>query len=103
MPVRYLPVWEQQRAEGLILCWTSHVFLYCPVGEKLTDFLLNHLQWMPFLVTEDKPPGPIDGGFLGAMGIVLEPYCIAHLVEQLSGMWCHANLWESEFAQGAEL
>jgi hypothetical protein len=34
---------------------------------------------------------------------VLEPYCIAHLVEQLLGSLCHASLRESGFAQGAGL
>ncbi len=31
-----------------------------------------------------------------------EPYCIAHLVEQLLGPWCRANLRKFGFAQGVE-
>ncbi len=38
---------------------------------------------MPLVVIEDQALGPIDVGFLGAVGIVLEAYCVAYLVEQL--------------------
>jgi len=31
--VQYVLAWEQQRAEGLVLCRSSHVFLCCQVGE----------------------------------------------------------------------
>jgi hypothetical protein len=86
---QYLAVWEQQRSEGLVLCRSSRVFLYGQVGEKLADFLLTHFQRMLFVVIENKALGPVDVGLLGAVGIVLEPNCIAHLVEQLLGSLCH--------------
>jgi hypothetical protein len=56
---------------------------------------------MPLVVMEDKAPGPIDVGLLGAVGIVLEPYCIAHLDEQFLGSLYHASLRKSGFAQAA--
>jgi hypothetical protein len=37
------------------------------------------------------------------MGIVLEPSCVAHLVEQLSRALCHASHRNSGFAQGVRL
>jgi hypothetical protein len=58
---------------------------------------------MPFVVIEDKALGPVDVGLLGAVGIVLVPYCSTHLVEQFVGSSCHANLQISVVAQGAEL
>jgi len=47
--------------------------------------------------------GPIDVGFLGAVGAELEPCCIAYLVEQLSGPCRQTNLQGSEVAQRTEL
>ena len=58
---------------------------------------------MAFVVIEHKALGPVDVGLLGAVGIVLEPNCIAHLVEQLLGLLCHANLPKSALAQGTQL
>ena len=78
---QYLAVQEKQRAEGLILCRSRHVFLYGQVGEKPTDFLLTHFQRMAFVLIEYKALGPVYQGFLGAAGRVLERNCIARLVE----------------------
>ena len=66
--------------------------LYTRLGEKPIELPRTHLQRMPFVVIEDKALGPVDVGLLGAVGIVLEPNCIAHLIEQLFGSLCHANL-----------
>ena len=62
-----------------------------------------HLGWLPDNVDKDIEYDPVDAGLLGAVGIALEPYCIAQLVERLLGSLCHATLRESGFAQGAEL
>ena len=99
-PDQYLAVQEEQRAEGLILCRSSHVVLTCQGGEKLADSLL---QPMSLVVVEDKALGPIDAGFLRAEGTVLEPYCIAYLVEQSSGSPRYASLRQSGFAYRARL
>ena len=48
-------------------------------------------QRMPLVVIENKVLGPVDVGLLGAVGIVLEPNCIVHLVEQLLGLLCHCE------------
>jgi hypothetical protein len=42
---------------------------------------------------------PIDAGLLGAVAVVLEPYWVAHLVEQLLGPLCHATLGNSGFVE----
>ena len=57
---------------------------------------------MSLVVIGAKALGPIDVGFLGAVGIVLESYCIAHLVERYLGLLCHASLQKSGFARAAE-
>jgi hypothetical protein len=44
---------------------------------------------MAFVVIEDKALGPVDLGLLGAVSIVLELNCIAHLIEQVLGLLCH--------------
>ena len=95
---QYLAVQEEQRAEGLILCRSSHVVLTCQGGEKLADSLL---QPMSLVVVEDKALGPIDAGFPRAVGTVLEPYCIAYLVEQSPGSPRYASLRQSGFAYRA--
>jgi len=58
---------------------------------------------MSLVVIEDKVLGPTDAGLLSAVGIVLEPYRIAHLVEQSVGLSCNASLQEPTYAHGAEL
>jgi hypothetical protein len=40
-------------------------------------------------VIENQALGPVDVGLLGAVGIVLEPNCMADLVGQLLGSLCH--------------
>ena len=77
------------------------MFLYGQVGEKLTDLLVGHLGRVLLVLMDDEAFGPIDVGFLCAVRMVLEPYCIAHLVEQLVGSLCRSSVRASGFAQGA--
>jgi hypothetical protein len=58
-----------------------------------------HVGWVPDGVDEDMEYDPIDAGLLGAVGVVLEPYCIAHLAEQLLGSLWHATVGQSDVAQ----
>jgi len=52
---------------------------------------------------EDKAPSPVDVGLLSAVGIVLEPNCVAHAVEQLLRSLCDASLPKAGVAQGTDL
>lgn len=73
------------------------------LGEKGFDFRRAHLARMALVVIENKAPGPIDVGSLGAIGIVPESDRIATLSEQSLGSLRHANLRKSRFAQAAGL
>jgi hypothetical protein len=57
--------------------------------------------WVADVVENDLAFDPADVGVLGAVGIVLEPYCIAHLVEELLGWLCHGGVPKSGFGPGA--
>ena len=62
----------------------------------VTDVRRRSLGWL-----EDEALGQTDIGLLDAVGIVLEPYCIAYLVAQLLGSLRQANLRGSGFSHGA--
>ncbi len=58
-----------------------------------------HLGWMPDSVDKDMEHDPVDAGLLGAVGLVLDPYCVAHLVQQLLGSLSHASLGNPGFVE----
>ena len=55
---------------------------------------------MPHMVEQDVALHPLHVRLLGTLPLVLEPYCIADLIQQFLGSLCHASLRGSGLAQG---
>lgn len=91
-----------RRAEGTVLCQSSHVLGNWQVRGRLSD-LLTHLQRMTVAAVDDKSLGAMRVALRRAVGIVHELHWIAHLVEQPLGLLCHARLRKSGLAERAEL
>lgn len=61
------------------------------IGKKFLNFIFSHIFGMGLVVEEDKTPDPIYVRLFRSIGIMLEAYSVANLVEKLSGFLCHRS------------
>jgi len=86
LPSHDLPVKEEERTEGLVLCGSTHPLSDGKVGEKCGDFVLAHVAWVALAVEDDKPPDPLDVSLLCARAVVPDPDGLADLVQEAWGL-----------------
>lgn len=90
------------RAEGTVLCQSSHVLGNWQAGDRLTDWLTD-LQRMTLAAVDPKSLGVMRVALRRAVGIVQELHWRADLLQQPLGSFCHATLPKPPPTESAEL
>ena len=91
-----VPVEENQGVQGLVLRRGRHVPRHRQVREERLNLRCAHVLGMPLLMKENEVPNPMDIGFLGPNGKVLESDHLPHLIQKFdlrigdeNGLLCH--------------
>jgi hypothetical protein len=79
--LEYVTIEKEQGAQGLVLGRRGDLSIHGQMGEKGFDFRRAHLARMTLAVEENETSDPIDVGFFGADGVVLESDGVSYLVE----------------------
>ena len=87
---------ENQGIDGLILSGCRHIPRHRQVREERLNLGCAHVLGMPLLMKENEVPNPMDIGFLGPKGKVLESDHLPHLIQEFdlgirdeNGLLCH--------------
>jgi hypothetical protein len=89
--MEHLAIEKEQRTERLVLRGGGHVAFDRQVGEERLHLGAAHVLRVAFGVEQNVARDPIGVGLLGAIGIVLEPQRIAHLIEKFFGRLLHRS------------
>ena len=77
------------------------------IGKKFLNFIFAHIFGMGFVVKEDITPNPIYISLFRSIGIMLETYSIAYLVEKFLWFLCsnskYSGIFETEVSAGKEM
>ena len=82
-PYPFCPIRSEagQGAERLILCGCGYFPFGGEIGKKFLNFIFSHISGMGLVVKEDITPNPIYVRLFRSIGIMLEAYSVANLVE----------------------
>jgi len=82
-PIEDVLIQKEQRAQRLVLCRGSYMFVRRKVSKKSPDFFFSHRVGMAFAVEENEASYPVDVGLLRANAVVLYAQMLPHSVEEL--------------------
>jgi len=95
----YVTIEKEQGAVGLVLGRRGDLSIHGQMGEKGFDFRRAHVARMTLVVEENETFDPIDVGFFGADGVVLESDGVSYLVEYLLWGMAHVILLAVAFSR----
>jgi len=72
---------KQQGAQRLVVRRSGDLPLHSEMGEKGFDLRFAQVDWMSLVVKQDEAANPLHVSFLSAVGVVLEPNDVPHLIQ----------------------
>jgi hypothetical protein len=100
-PLEHAGIEKHQCIQRLILGARCNAFIKCEVLQERADLSFAHFQGVPFLMEQNKLPGPVDVGLLGSRRIMFCSNDSANLVQE-TWRWTYIGEGD-EFRHGQTL
>ena len=81
-PSQYIPVEEENGAEGLRLSRRGDIFFDGERGEEVRDFRFSHIGGMTFVVEEDELFDPVNVSLFSSDTVMFEADDVTDLIEE---------------------